>query len=154
MLLINNFKLLMQFSHLAFFHKCSTKLFAALGTWNIPFGLKWLLAKRSTETSQYVYQIGWRFNFNSGETVTNIDNTEKNKVSLNPLVTLKQPKQVSAQTRWGEKKKRKEGPPLLVHVEGKPTKRHRRQVICVRFSGTVEVSLPMDYTNIITLYII
>ena len=37
-------------------------------------------------------------------------------MSLNPLVTLKQPKQVSAQTRWG-KKKRKEGPPLLVHIK-------------------------------------
>lgn len=43
----------------------------------------------------------WRCNSNSGETVTNIDNTEKNKVSLNPLVTLKPPKQVSVQTRWG-----------------------------------------------------
>lgn len=52
----------------------------------------------------------WRCNSNSGETVTHIDNTEKNKVSPNPLVTLKLPKQASVQTRWGEKKKEKKSP--------------------------------------------
>lgn len=89
----------------------------------------------------------WRFNFNSGETVTNIDNTEKNKVSLNPLVTLKQPKQGSVQTRWGKKRKEKKG------LNFQSTQRKACEKVslvgeCVRFGVTVQVPLPLDRTNI------
>lgn len=75
----------------------------------IPFGLKWILANLSTEASQYVYKIGLEIWFHSAETITNIYNTYKNKMSLNPLVTLKQPKQISVQTRWKREKERDGG---------------------------------------------
>lgn len=88
----NNNKFVIPMSH---------KTFPSLRHMKNTFCLKGLSANWAQRLLNMFIKQAWRCNSNSGETVTNIDNTEKNKVSLNPLVTLKPPKQVSVQTRSG-----------------------------------------------------
>jgi hypothetical protein len=75
--------------------------------------------------------------------IINIDNTQKNKVTLNPLVTVKQPKKCQYKQDGKIRKKQKRGQIYSPYKKEKSGKTHSSAGECIRVGVTLQAPLPL-----------